>query len=78
VGVDVWLVHGDAPDQHTIENVVWESNGLTHNLNRMAFRCGAYFVVWRPEEIGVELAKDADLFGSPDRKVSSATERHSI
>jgi hypothetical protein len=53
MGVDVWLVHGDATDQHAVENVVWESNGLTHNLNRMAFRCGAYFAVWRPKEIGV-------------------------
>ena len=37
--------------------VVWTRN-ITHNLNRMAKEIGAYGVLWRPEENGIETASD--------------------
>lgn len=34
------------------------SANITHNLNRMAEAAGIYRHVWRPEEIGIEKARD--------------------
>ena len=36
---------------------VWEGN-ITHNLTGMANALGVYGVVWRPEENGIEAARD--------------------
>lgn len=40
------------------DEVVFCAN-ITHNLGLMALECGLYWVLWRPEELGIELAKDA-------------------
>lgn len=34
------------------------SANITHNLNKMADAAGIYEALWRPEEIGITLAKD--------------------
>lgn len=34
------------------------SSNITHNLNRMAGEAGIYELLWRPEEKGVERARD--------------------
>lgn len=41
----------------TEEKVVFDYN-ITHNLGEMASEAGIYYHLWRPEEIGVELAGD--------------------
>ncbi len=38
-------------------SLVFESN-ITHNLNKMADAAGIYKHLWRPEEIGIEFARD--------------------
>jgi hypothetical protein len=35
------------------------SRNITHNLNNMADAAGLYYVLWRPEEIGVKTAAEA-------------------
>lgn len=37
---------------------LWYAN-VTHNLGKMAEAAGLYLVMWRPEEVGVALARDA-------------------
>ncbi len=34
------------------------SDNITHNLNRMADAAGLYSVLWRPDEIGVKVARE--------------------
>lgn len=41
----------------THEQYVYEAN-ITHNLNRMAEAAGIYLHLWRPEELGITLAKE--------------------
>lgn len=36
---------------------LWSAN-ITHNMNEAAMAAGAYHCLWRPEEIGVAIAKD--------------------
>ena len=38
-------------------DVVFDYN-ITHNLNEMAEKCGMYYAMWRPEEIGIIYARD--------------------
>jgi hypothetical protein len=39
------------------EQPIYDAN-ITHNLGRMAKEAGFYQALWRPEEIGIEKAKD--------------------
>lgn len=39
------------------ETQVFDAN-ITHNLGKMAGAAGIYHALWRPEEIGAELAAD--------------------
>lgn len=41
---------------------VYFTTNITHNLNTMADKAGLYYVMWRPEEIGVSLAEEAIPF----------------
>lgn len=34
------------------------SRNITHNLNKMAMEAGIYQHLWRPEELGITVAKD--------------------
>lgn len=43
----------DSPDRYR----VFEAN-YTHNVTRMAEKAGLYTCVWRPEECGIETARD--------------------
>jgi len=36
--------------------VHWDN--ITHNLGRMAKEAGIYYHLWRPEEIGITIARD--------------------
>ena len=38
-------------------NEVFSAN-ITHNLTEMAVQAGIYYPLWRPEEIGITVAKD--------------------
>jgi hypothetical protein len=68
MGLDV---HLEGPAQEVTETcpccqhtaTVWRSEDLysmsiTHNLGLMAQEAGIYEILWRPEEVGVRLAKD--------------------
>ncbi|KVC83986.1 hypothetical protein [Burkholderia ubonensis] len=50
MSLDVYLTDADG-------DRVYEAN-ITHNLNKMADAAGIYKHLWRPEEIGIERAKD--------------------
>ena len=50
VSLDVWLEYPGS------ENYVFSYN-ITHNLGKMASAVGIYQALWRPEEIGVQQAK---------------------
>lgn len=39
------------------DSEVYSAN-ITHNLNKMADAAGIYEYLWRPDEIGIKLAKD--------------------
>jgi len=39
-----------------LEDVESFDANITHNLNTMAGKAGIYFYVWRPEELGIEVA----------------------
>jgi len=39
------------------KHYVWDGN-ITHNCGRVAWAAGIYEAMWRPEELGLELAGD--------------------
>jgi len=43
---------------HIEEDYQVFSRNITHNLTSMADACGVYKILWRPEELGLHLAKD--------------------
>ncbi len=71
MSLDVYLVRWDGDD--AVE-VYWAN--ITHNLGNMASAAGIYEALWRPEEIGIETAKEligpltkglADLEAEPEK-----------
>ena len=36
---------------------IFEAN-ITHNLNKVALHAGLYYPLWRPDEIGISVAKE--------------------
>ena len=49
MGLDLFL-------RETRPCIVWEG-GITHNLNSMAEAAGLYQCLWRPEELGIDIAQ---------------------
>jgi hypothetical protein len=54
MSLDIWLTDDNDSD-------LWDGN-ITHNLGNMADSAGIYRVLWRPEELGLELAKDVQPY----------------
>jgi len=51
------------PDREPIETPLQETHtvytaNITHNLSRMADEAGLYQYLWRPDEVGIEKAKE--------------------
>jgi len=52
-----WVSY-DGGKTHTVEDeTVYEAN-ITHNLAAMADKAGLYKYLWRPEELGINKAKE--------------------
>jgi hypothetical protein len=49
----------DCYNQHTrLDHETYFSANITHNLCKMADKCGIYYALWRPEEKGWKKAKE--------------------
>ena len=55
MGLSLRFYTGDDEDDGS--DTVW-SRSITHNLTPMARAAGVYMAMWRPEEIGIERARD--------------------
>ncbi len=53
MSLDVHLYDGIAPDA---PELYWAN--ITHNLNRMAAEAGIYQHLWRPDELGITIARE--------------------
>ena len=53
MSLDVYLINGNDPNQE----MLWTHN-ITHNLTAMAEAADVCKALWRPEELGLVLAKD--------------------
>ena len=51
MGLDVKLVESKTG------RVLYDAN-ITHNLNQMAMQAGIYWPIWRPDESGIETARE--------------------
>ena len=57
MSLDVYLMSEPYPSCDRSDDVLYWAN-ITHNLNRMAEAAEIYKALWRPDEVGVELASD--------------------
>ena len=51
------IANADNPDYDPYPEILYDDN-ITHNLNKMADAAGIYKYLWKPEELGIEFAKD--------------------
>lgn len=56
MSLDVYLIES-LDERATGDSFLWSSN-ITHNLNEMATAAGIYLELWRPDQIGIERAKE--------------------
>ena len=55
---EVKRMYGDDYDVRVSDDNELYHRNITHNLNTMADKAGIYNELWRPDEIGISVAKD--------------------
>ena len=56
MSLDIYLTNKKCETCGVAKEIDFDFN-MTHNLNKMATKCGLYRALWRPDELGIKQAK---------------------